>query len=145
MHRIGQTVGRMHAAGIVHGDLTTSNIMLRGGEQPGQQHDQQRDQHLEQTTSSSSTAAFQASSASSASSSSIVLIDFGLASQTTQEEDRAVDLYVLERAFGATHPHAETLFGVVLEAYGREYKGGPVVLRRLADVRARGRKKSMVG
>ena len=56
-----------------------------------------------------------------------------------------MDLYVLERAFGATHPHAETLFGVVLEAYGRAYKGGPVVLRRLADVRARGRKKSMVG
>ena len=77
---------------------------------------------------------------------SIVLIDFGLASQTTQEEDRAVDLYVLERAFGATHPYAETLFSdVVLEAYARSYKGAGTVVSRLADVRARGRKKSMVG
>jgi TP53 regulating kinase-like protein len=28
---IGQAVARMHAAGIVHGDLTTSNMLLSGG------------------------------------------------------------------------------------------------------------------
>jgi N6-L-threonylcarbamoyladenine synthase/protein kinase Bud32 len=27
-YRTGQTIGRLHAAGIIHGDLTTSNIIL---------------------------------------------------------------------------------------------------------------------
>ena len=32
-----------------------------------------------------------------------VMIDFGLSYNTTLPEDRAVDLYVLERAFGSAH------------------------------------------
>ena len=32
-------------------------------------------------------------------------------------EDKAVDLYVLERAFISTHPEAENLFQKVLEGY----------------------------
>jgi len=75
----------------------------------------------------------------------IVIIDFGLASQSTADEDRAVDLYVLERAFGSTHPRAEGLFKEVLNAYGTSYKGAQVVLRKLEDVRMRGRKRSMLG
>ncbi|KAF2817582.1 kinase-like protein [Mytilinidion resinicola] len=75
----------------------------------------------------------------------IVLIDFGLATQSIQDEDRAVDLYVLERAFAATHPVAEPLFQEVLRTYGESYKGAKVVLRRLEDVRMRGRKRSMLG
>jgi len=34
----------------------------------------------------------------------IYLIDFGLSYVKTSIEDRAVDLYVLERAFISTHP-----------------------------------------
>jgi Kae1-associated kinase Bud32 len=30
--KIGESVGRLHSAGIVHGDLTTSNMILRNGE-----------------------------------------------------------------------------------------------------------------
>ena len=29
MSRVGSAVGRMHGVGVVHGDLTTSNLMLR--------------------------------------------------------------------------------------------------------------------
>jgi TP53 regulating kinase-like protein len=75
----------------------------------------------------------------------IVLIDFGLAVQTVQEEDRAVDLYVLERAFGSTHPREEGMFGELLEGYRVAFKGSKGTLRRLEDVRMRGRKKSMIG
>lgn len=53
---------------------------------------------------------------------------------------------MLERAFGSTHPAAEPLFREVLRAYqecgGR--KAG-AVLKRLEEVRMRGRKRSMVG
>lgn len=115
MRRIGAAVGKMHAIGVVHGDLTTSNLMLRDGEKDGVLDGE------------------------------IILIDFGLASQTLQDEDRAVDLYVLERAFGSTHPRAESLFSELLHAYGTSFKGAGVVLRRLEDVRMRGRKKSMIG
>ena len=75
----------------------------------------------------------------------IVIIDLGLASGSIQDEDRAVDLYVLERAFGSTHPRAECLFKEVLEEYGKAFKHGPIVLKKLEEVRMRGRKRSMLG
>jgi len=121
--RVGTAVGKMHAAGIVHGDLTTSNLMLRPY----------------------STYISNGASESTVLDGEVVLIDFGLASQSTADEDRAVDLYVLERAFGSTHPRADAMFKEVLEAYGKSYKGGSVVLKKLEDVRMRGRKRSMLG
>lgn len=124
MGKIGKAIGRMHEVGVVHGDLTTSNLMLREytkeglAEEGGSGKQDQGD---------------------------IVLIDFGLAGQSSQEEDKAVDLYVLERAFGSTHPEAEDDFKEVLRVYGESYKGAMVVLKRLEEVRMRGRKRSMVG
>lgn len=32
-------------------------------------------------------------------------------------EDKAVDLYVLERAFSSTHPQSDRLFNTILDAY----------------------------
>lgn len=124
MRRIGDAVGRLHKTGVVHGDLTTSNMMLRptrgGREEGGCGRDKIPD-------------------------GDIVLIDFGLATQSTSEEDRAVDLYVLERAFGSTHPRAESLFDEVLEGYRATFKQAGQALKKLEDVRMRGRKRSMLG
>ncbi|KAJ3578572.1 hypothetical protein NPX13_g1986 [Xylaria arbuscula] len=65
----------------------------------------------------------------------IVIIDFGLASQSSSDEDRAVDLYVLERAFASTHPRAEKLFTAMLEsAYREAFKQATIVLKKLEDV-----------
>lgn len=80
MRAIGRSVGGLHASGVVHGDLTTSNLILR-----------ERGEEVE-----------------------VVVIDFGLGSVSTSEEDMAVDLYVLERAFASTHPRSE---GHVLPLY----------------------------
>jgi tRNA A-37 threonylcarbamoyl transferase component Bud32 len=38
-----------------------------------------------------------------------VTIDFGLSYNSSLAEDKAVDLYVLERAFLSTHPSSEVL------------------------------------
>lgn len=38
-----------------------------------------------------------------------VVIDFGLSYNSSLAEDKAVDLYVLERAFLSTHPNSESL------------------------------------
>lgn len=129
MRKVGYAVGRMHELGVVHGDLTTSNLMLR-----------------QLSPEAPSNGSSQNDTKSPSLQGEIVLIDFGLASQSVQDEDRAVDLYVLERAFGSTHPKEEPLFQEeVLKAYGESFKGARVVLRKLEEVRLRGRKRSMVG
>jgi len=117
MKRVGHAVGRLHDIGIIHGDLTTSNLMLRHAKE-------EATQNLE---------------------GDVYLIDFGLATTSSQDEDQAVDLYVLERAFGSTHPQAEGLFKEVLKSYEQSFRRGKTVLKRLEDVRQRGRKKSMLG
>lgn len=55
-------------------------------------------------------------------------------------EDKAVDLYLFEKAFIATHPHLEQKFQKVLEEYGEIS-----VIQRLEQVRQRGRKKVAFG
>ncbi|KAI1817424.1 tyrosine protein kinase [Poronia punctata] len=129
LRRIGAAVGRMHKVGIVHGDLTTSNMMLRPWERGKEPANGHRDVGSDGLLAGE-----------------IVIIDFGLASQSTSDEDRAVDLYVLERAFASTHPRAEKLFTAQLEsAYKEAFKQAPIVLKKLEDVRMRGRKRSMLG
>ena len=114
MRRVGTEIAKLHLADVVHGDLTTSNMMLR---RP-----------------------------TAVARSQLVLIDFGLAYISTLVEDKAVDLYVLERAFASTHPDSEPLFASVLRAYEKKMgKEWPPVGRRLDEVRLRGRKRSMVG
>jgi len=114
MQMIGTEIAKMHQADIIHGDLTTSNMILR---HPSSEKGLQ-----------------------------LVLIDFGLAYVSSLVEDKAVDLYVLERAFASTHPASQPLFASVLKAYhtkmGRDWGA---VSKRLDDVRLRGRKRSMIG
>jgi TP53 regulating kinase-like protein len=135
MRRVGHAVGSMHKAGVIHGDLTTSNLILRPYHTPaGQQPEQFLDRNdVSDVTESPSMVG------------EVVLVDFGLAGQSAQDEDRAVDLYVLERAFGSTHPRTEGFFDEVLQAYQPSFKGSNSVLKRLEDVRMRGRKRSMLG
>lgn len=116
---IGVAVGKMHDADIVHGDLTTSNIMIRA-----------EGCHNPEDGSPGP---------------SVVLIDFGLGTMQSVIEDKAVDLYVLERAFLATHPGSAEIVQAVLEAYRFSCRKGTPVLQRLEQVRQRGRKREMIG
>ncbi|XP_036900100.1 EKC/KEOPS complex subunit TP53RK [Sturnira hondurensis] len=108
---IGQVLARMHDEDLVHGDLTTSNMLLRPP--PEQLH--------------------------------IVLIDFGLSFISALPEDKGVDLYVLEKAFLSTHPNTESVFEACLKSYSASSKKAKPVLKKLDEVRLRGRKRSMVG
>lgn len=124
LRRIGHVVGGLHKAGVVHGDLTTSNLMLRPTAAGSSVEEDGGNPSME---------------------GEVVLIDFGLAGQSNQDEDRAVDLYVLERAFGSTHPRTEPFFDELLQGYREAYRGAVSTLKRLEDVRMRGRKRSMIG
>lgn len=93
---VGHQLALMHAADVVHGDLTTSNMMVRSRANPHQSSaltDPPDDDD------------------------EIIFIDFGLSSVSSATEDKAVDIYVLERAFLSTHPNSTHLFEQVLESY----------------------------
>ncbi|CAM9352408.1 unnamed protein product [Scytosiphon promiscuus] len=106
---IGKMVAKMHDAQVVHGDLTTSNFMVRSGSEE------------------------------------VVAIDFGLASSQPLPEDKAVDLYVLERAFISTHENSEPLVNEVMRAYKAASRKADTTLHKLSEVRRRGRKREMFG
>ncbi|KAH7918359.1 hypothetical protein BV22DRAFT_1115439 [Leucogyrophana mollusca] len=111
MGMIGTEIAKMHLADIIHGDLTTSNMMLRCG------------------------------------TNDLVLIDFDLSYHSALIEDKATDLYVLERAFASTHPNSEPLFASVLAAYGAHMGSAQwsSIKKRLDDVGLLRRKQGMVG
>lgn len=118
MTEAGKAVARMHKCDVVHGDLTTGNIMVL-------EKVNRNDADLEQDK--------------------VCIIDFGLSSANATEEDMAVDLYVLERAVISAHSEsAQPLNDAFLDAYAKELNR-PAVMKRLAEVRCRGRKRDMVG
>ncbi|XP_009948591.1 PREDICTED: TP53-regulating kinase, partial [Leptosomus discolor] len=109
--KMGELLARMHDEDLIHGDLTTSNILMRP---PTEKLD-------------------------------LVLIDFGLSFISGLPEDKGVDLYVLEKAFLSTHPDTEAMFKALLKTYAATSKKSGPVIKRLDEVRLRGRKRSMIG
>lgn len=107
--QIGNAVGKLHDGGLIHGDLTTSNIIIK------------RDNNQ------------------------LVLIDFGLSFTSTLPEDKAVDLYVLERALLSMHSSCGNVMDKILSAYRKSSKQWSSTMNKLAQVRQRGRKRTMVG
>lgn len=100
MSAIGAALARLHATNIIHGDLTTSNMMAR-----------LTPHHPSEPFEIVSSGAI--GTAMNCRAELQVLIDFGLSSTAQFPEHFAVDLYVLERAFASTHPQSEALYAGV--------------------------------
>lgn len=47
----------------------------------------------------------------------LYFIDFGLSFMSAKPEDKAVDIYVLKRAFISTHPGSESIWEDILTEY----------------------------
>lgn len=115
--QIGSVIGTMHANNIIHGDLTTSNVLLnpKTVDGPLDEYD-------------------------------LVMIDFGLSSYSQSTEQKGVDLYVLERALLSTHSAVPTLFATILKAYeAKQPAKCKEIIIKFEEVRARGRKRQMIG
>jgi len=97
----GEAVGRLHGTGIVHGDLTTSNMIVRGDQ--------------------------------------CVLIDFGLASTSSEVESRGVDLHVFFQTLESTTENFEELKEAFVEGYAGVFPGADEALAREHEVELRGR------
>ena len=102
---IGLKVSQLHHDNIIHGDLTTSNMII---------HAETKKLHF---------------------------IDFGLSSFSDKVEDKAVDLFLLDRALESTHyQQYPDIFERVLEGY-KDWPEAIAVIERLQAVRKRGRNK----
>lgn len=76
------------------------------------------------------------------------MIDFGLARLDSTVEDKAVDLYVLERSLLSAHSEVPTLFSCIFHQYQQNYQNKSQceqVLAKYKQVQARGRKRLMIG
>ena len=109
----GKIVGRLHAAGIVHGDLTTSNMIVENG----------KTEFL----------------ASGNVPPRIVLIDFGLAQMTTEPEPRGVDLHVLFQILTSTSDEYEELISAFCAGYRETSPDAELIIAREAEITERGR------
>jgi TP53 regulating kinase-like protein len=110
-YNIGMMIGKLHSERLSHGDLTTSNVILRSG-------DPDR----------------------------VCLIDFGLSSCQSNIEDFGVDMYVLERAIRTTHVDMEFMMDAILNGYQAiGWKDAKAAVKKLDEVRLRGRNREMTG
>ncbi|KAK6629175.1 hypothetical protein RUM43_002992 [Polyplax serrata] len=112
---IGEVVAKMHMNNMVHGDLTTSNFLLVKNSQTGKNE--------------------------------LIIIDFGLSHLEASDEDKGVDLYLLERALSSLNINTVQFFVDIIKNYEKMYKSSKIaqILIKFEEVRARGRKRSMVG
>ena len=124
---VGRAVARLHDGGLVHGDLTTSNMIVRESDgalvserrrrccvapspRPGPRQLPLPGRALPRALSLSRARAPSADGRLALTAAwpllerlSQVVIDFGLSYNSTIPEDKGVDLYVLERAFASAH------------------------------------------
>jgi TP53 regulating kinase-like protein len=106
MGLVGSLIAKLHDADIIHGDLTTSNLMIKS-------EDYSNMKKIDDYA--------------------IYVIDFGLSYQKNTVEDKAVDLYVLERAFLSSHPNQESEFEAILKGYEKSAYKGPLIIAKLSD------------
>jgi len=101
---IGEKVGILHKHDMIHGDLTTSNMIVNK--------------------------------------SGLNLIDFGLSFFSDKIEDKAVDLFLLDRALESKHYQIyPEVFEAVLAGYQEAYPDSKFILERFEAVKKRGRNK----
>lgn len=118
--QISESAAKLHNAEIIHGDMTTSNMILRVGASSKAENERQRSDRI----------FFRGK---------VYFIDFGLGFFSKSPEDMAVDLHVLFEAFASTHSEiADEACALVLSGY--EKAGGKrEVLLRLKKLEMRGR------
>ncbi|XP_011493928.1 PREDICTED: EKC/KEOPS complex subunit bud32 isoform X2 [Ceratosolen solmsi marchali] len=120
MGKLGQIIVNLHLANIVHGDLTTSNILIK---------------NVSEVISAEINH-------------KLVLIDFGLARVESTAEDAAVDLFVLERSLMSAHAELPELFEIIYTNYKKFFSNKSrlkEIIIKYKDVKARGRKRTMIG
>ncbi|MCK4647484.1 Kae1-associated serine/threonine protein kinase [Candidatus Pacearchaeota archaeon] len=142
--QIGESVAKLHDKDIIHGDLTTSNMILVEAHTKTPNL-KKISSLIKSPTKKPGEADFGATNRASAP--IIFFIDFGLGFISHKFEDKAVDLHLLKQALETKHfKNWEALFNEFLKGYckpsnGRVGGNAKTVLERLKAVEKRGRYK----
>ncbi|XP_034938920.1 EKC/KEOPS complex subunit Tp53rk isoform X2 [Chelonus insularis] len=135
VHNLGKILGliiaRLHTNNIIHGDLTTSNILVKSCILD-QLKDIKEGGNLDENKLMIH----------------FIVIDFGLAHVDSTAEDKAVDLYVLERSLLSSHSQVQNLFSEIMKSYQKNIKDKKQqreIISKYEEVKARGRKRLMIG
>jgi TP53 regulating kinase-like protein len=117
--QLGQEIAKIHNQGIIHGDLTTSNMIYA-------ENSKKADKTQEKFNKSSDII-----------NNKVFIIDFGLGFHSIKLEDKAVDLHLLKQALEAKH------FTIWREAFQLVLRGydNKLVEAQLKKVEKRGRYK----
>ena len=141
---IGKQIALLHDNDIIHGDLTTSNMIYV----PINKLNDKKDVNVKSS--------HQGSSANNNNnlkhpipdlqdnnlSFKVYFIDFGLSYISKRAEDKAVDLHLIKQALEAKHfKHFESFFSHVLKGYEKTSKDSNPILERFKKVELRGRYK----
>ena len=132
---IGKETGEIHDLNIIHGDLTTSNMIL--AENPTNKC--LNNKKIGNNNCPDTQKSFVINNKDN-SNAKIFFIDFGLSFHSSRIEDKAVDLHLLRQALESRHfKHWNILFNKVIEAYNPQDK--EKILKQLEKVEKRGRYK----
>jgi len=136
--KIGESIAKLHDNDIIHGDLTTSNMILV--------EPHTKTLNLKKISSLTKSSAKKSGKADFEAinrepKASVYFIDFGLGFISHKFEDKAVDLHLLKQALEAKHfKHWEELVKEVFTSY-KNSKDSKIVFERLKAVEKRGRYK----
>ena len=138
--KIGQETAKLHDADIIHGDLTTSNMILVENENV--EKDEIKEVENNKEISRTSIEIREKTSLSTNKNNfKIYFIDFGLGFISKKIEDKAVDIHLLKQALEAKHFN---FYNQLFEAFLKGYKisiNYDKTLTQLKKVEARGRYK----
>jgi TP53 regulating kinase-like protein len=132
---IGQQIALLHDNNIIHGDLTTSNMIYvplnkLSSKPKALSHKLLNNAAQVSITDNPSHMNFK-----------VYFIDFGLSFESSKAEDKAVDLHLIKQALEAKHfAHYESFWKAILEGY-KLSKTSKETLKRLEAVEKRGRYK----
>jgi len=149
---IGETTAKLHDANIIHGDLTTSNMIYVEEKLAEDFMNCSADNDLvidiinkKITSEKPSKRSLRSRDSKKPGEQSepegkVYFIDFGLSFHSKKIEDKAVDLHLLKQAFEAKHfKIAEQAIKIILENYNSSQK--KETIEKLKTVESRGRYK----
>lgn len=126
--KIGESVARLHNAGIIHGDLTTSNMIVTDTMKTAK------------ATKAAGAGPRNGRESRDSKAPRVCFIDFGLGFFSDKTEDKATDIHLMSEAFESTHCEiSEECFKAFLSAYSRSAEGAKETISRLAQIEKRGR------
>ncbi|MFH1451966.1 MAG: RIO1 family regulatory kinase/ATPase [archaeon] len=138
LQQLGHQTAILHQNNIIHGDLTTSNVILKTNNQSNLTTPNRGDTKNDKVARE--TPVDEQSSTNSPLVQNLFIIDFGLGFFSPKIEDKAVDLHLIKQALEAKHyQNHDELFKNFLKGYN--FPEAEKIIEKLKVVEKRGRYK----